>query len=373
MALFKKNENEKAYVGGKKHFIDIIKNTGDGDFLFWRQPEEDFNTKSKVEVMPGEVAVFVDGGNVAAVLESGTHELNTNNYPFISRLKNSLSGGISTFNCVIFFLKKSDSKEILWGTSTPIQVRDKVYGIRTDVRARGSYKIRIDNPTLFIEKLVGSNQQLQDNDSMNEYFRNQMATKVRTVITTFLNNYDKEFIGIDAYLEQISQEIEPKIDETFEEYGLKCVNFSVAAMDVDTEKYDNIDEAQIQAVKRIKEAQGEQEYMSILGDNWDKLQSAKVMNTMAGNPGAGGVGAMGAGIGVGIAAGGAFSNMASQMFAPMSEPNQTNQSQETQQTQEENKAEDPMETLGKLKKLLDAGLIEQSDYDAKKAEVLDRM
>ena len=32
-----------------------------------------------------------------------------------------------------------------------------------------------------------------------------------------------------------------------------------------------------------------------------------------------------------------------------------------------------MEVLGKLKKLLDAGLIEQAEYDAKKAEILSRM
>ena len=32
--------------------------------------------------------------------------------------------------------------------------------------------------------------------------------------------------------------------------------------------------------------------------------------------------------------------------------------------------EDPMEKLSKLKKMLDAGLIEQSEYDAKKAEIL---
>lgn len=38
------------------------------------------------------------------------------------------------------------------GTSDPIQVRDKVYGIRTSVRARGSYKVRIENPVLLLEK-----------------------------------------------------------------------------------------------------------------------------------------------------------------------------------------------------------------------------
>ena len=45
MGLFNnKNENEAAYVGGKKHWVDVIKNSGDGNLLIWRQPEEDFNT-----------------------------------------------------------------------------------------------------------------------------------------------------------------------------------------------------------------------------------------------------------------------------------------------------------------------------------------
>jgi hypothetical protein len=34
---------------------------------------------------------------------------------------------------------------------------------------------------------------------------------------------------------------------------------------------------------------------------------------------------------------------------------------------------DPMEVLGKLKKMLDAGLIEQSEYNSKKAEILSKM
>ena len=35
--------------------------------------------------------------------------------------------------------------------------------------------------------------------------------------------------------------------------------------------------------------------------------------------------------------------------------------------------EDPIEVLGKLKQLLDAGLITEDDYNAKKTEVLSRM
>ena len=74
MGFFSRNANEKAFVGGKKHWIDIIKNSGPGDLLIWRQPEEDFNTNSKVVVMPGEVAIFIKEGNVENSEQVGTVE-----------------------------------------------------------------------------------------------------------------------------------------------------------------------------------------------------------------------------------------------------------------------------------------------------------
>ena len=142
MGLFNnKNPNETEFTGGKKHWADVIKNTGPGELLIWRQPEEDFNTNSTLIVMPGEEAIFIKGGTVEQTFENGTYKLSTENYPFISRLRNAFTGGISTFNCVVYFVRKAHSEEILWGTDSPIQVRDKMLGIATKLKARGAYKV----------------------------------------------------------------------------------------------------------------------------------------------------------------------------------------------------------------------------------------
>lgn len=115
MALFNKNPNEAAYVGGKKHWTDVIKNSGSGELLIWRQPEEDFNTNSTLVVMPGEEAIFIKGGTVEQVFENGTYKLSTDNYPFISRLRNAFSGGISTFNCVVNLCAKQIARKFVGG------------------------------------------------------------------------------------------------------------------------------------------------------------------------------------------------------------------------------------------------------------------
>lgn len=388
MALFGKNPNEVAYTGGKKHWADVIKNTGPGELLIWRQPEEDFNTNSTLIVMPGEEAIFIKGGNIEEVFGNGTYKLSTENYPFVSRLRNAFTGGISTFNCVVYFVRKADSQEIRWGTETPIQVRDKVWGIRADARVRGAYKVRIENPAKLLEKLIGNNVPYQFQEELNKYFESEFQGKIKSAISKFLNGLEQELIGIDAYMDELSEQIEPYIDEVVQDYGLKCVKFSLAGLDIDNSKYDEIDQSQIASISKVKLAQGDKGVMDVLGEDWGRQQAANILGDLARNPSAGGVGAMGAGMGMGVAAGSVFGNMANQMFAPMNQQVPQQPAQPSQPTPSGRFApkgsgaaqpstqsldEDPMETLGKLKKMLDAGLIEQAEYDAKKAEVLSRM
>lgn len=394
MGLFSKNPNETAYVGGKKHWADVIKNSGPGELLIWRQPEEDFNTNSTLIVMPGEEAIFIKGGTVEEVFENGTYKLSTENYPFISRLRNAFTGGISTFNCVVYFVRKADSQEIRWGTETPIQVRDKVWGVRTDARVRGAYKVRVENPVKFLEKLIGNNVPYQLQEELDKYFASEFQGKIKSAVSKFLNSLEQELIGIDAYMDELSEKIEPYIDEVVAEYGLKCVRFSLAGLDIDSTKYDIIDESQMASISKAKLAQGDKAVMDILGDDWARQQSANILGDLARNPGAGGVGAMGAGMGMGMVAGNVFGNMANQMFAPMGGQSQQQQPvqpqpqqspasrfapkmqsapQQAAPTSNSTSTDDPMVVLGKLKKMLDAGLIEQSEYDAKKNEILSRM
>ena len=390
MALFRKNPNEAAYTEGKKHWADVIKNSGPGELLIWRQPEEDFNTNSTLIVMPGEEAIFIKGGTVEQTFDNGTYKLSTENYPFISRLRNAFTGGVSMFNCVVYFVRKAHSVEIRWGTDSPIQVRDKMLGIATKLRARGAYKVQIGDPVKFLEKLIGNNVFYQTQEELNKYFINEFQSKIKSVIARAINESDTEILGIDSRLDELSDTIEPFMQEILDDYGLKCVKFTVAAVDIDDDELRRrYDEIGIDAIAKMRNAQADKAVMGILGDDWGKQQAANILGNLSMNPGAGGVAAAGAGMGMGMAAGGAFSSMAQQMFAPMSSSTPVQQPQPFQQApsgrfstppQQNNtqtspspSQEDPMEVLGKLKRMLDAGLIEQAEYDAKKAEILSRM
>jgi membrane protease subunit (stomatin/prohibitin family) len=384
MALFAKNPNESAYVGGKKHWADVIKNSGPGDLLIWRQPEEDFNTNSTLIVMPGEEAVFIKGGVIEEVFDNGTYKLSTENYPFISRLRNAFTGGISVFNCVVYFVRKAHSMEILWGTSSPIQVRDKLLGIATKLRARGAYKIQVDNPQKFLTKFVGNNTApVSSQEALDDYFANEFQSKIKSSITRALNETQTELLGIEARLEEFAETVEPFIGEVFDDYGLKIIKFSISALDLDDDELRRrYDEIGMDAIAKMRNAQADKGVMEVLGNEWGRQQAANILGTVAANPGSGGIASAGAGLGMGMAAGNVFAGMAQQMFTPM-QPQAPAQSaapgpsgrftQKNAETPPAPGADDPVASLKKLKDMLDLGLIEQAEFDAKKAEIISRM
>jgi len=317
MPFLKTNPNETAFVGGKKHWTDVIKNTGVPNLLMWKQPEEDFNTNSTLIVMPGETAIFVHSGSIEQVFDKpGTYKLTTENYPFISRLRNQFSGGISTFNCVVYFVRQAHSREINWGVAPAIKLRDPIHGIMCKLRTNGAYKICISDPTKFLMHMVGSNKQSFAEDELQEYFGNEIQMHIRTLITQFIGKSNAEVLAVCQYQVEISILIEPFIRVMLEKYGIALESFSIAMFDVPDDDPNR---------QTLEAAFAQHANMRILGEDWARLQAADILKELAQNPGAGGAASMGAGMGMAMSAAPIFTSLAQQMFgnAPMVTPSQS--------------------------------------------------
>lgn len=353
MSLFRKNPNETAYVGGEKHWVDVIKNSGDGNLLIWRQPEEDFNTNSTLIVMPGEQAIFINQGNIEQVFSSGTYKLSTENYPFISRLRNAFSGGISTFNSVVYFVREADSKEIEWGTMQPIRYGDPMLG-PVNIKAGGAYKIQISNPQKFLTKLIGNNIDFETQSGLNKYFANEFSMHIadsinKTLQTLQAQNYKEVYHYVGNLLE-FSKSVEPQIQLILDDYGLRLKAFSISRCK------DEYEDPEVQKMITDKKR------MQYLGGAWAAQQQVDIMKNVSTNEGAGGIAAAGAGLGMGLSMGGVFGGMAQQTVA-----------QNPMQNQPSPATNPVMEKLKQLKEMFDMGLISQADFDAKKQELLTQM
>ena len=328
MGLFDKNPNEIFYTGGKKHFTDVIKNTSPVNTLIWLNLEEDFNTNSTLIVAESEEALFFKDGIIEQVFPGGKYKLDTNNYPFISRLRNALSGGISTFNCKVYFVNKVHSMEVLWGTDSPIQVRDPIQGIATSVMARGAYRVQVQDSKKFLLKMVGNSNPVMTENDLVLYFRNQFSQHIKSTIAKYIKSSEEEILGICAEQDMLAEKITDMIAEAFDDYGIRLVNFSIAALDIP----ENDPGRQM-----LEEAYAQRRQQQILGISWAQRESAAILHEVAQNPGTGGEVSAGAGLGMGMAAGSVFGTMAQQMFTPMQNaPMQQPVSGQSQQTTPQN-------------------------------------
>lgn len=359
MGLFNnRNANEDAYVGGKKHWVDVIKDTGPEDLLIWRQPEEDFNTNSTLIVMPGEEAIFVKGGNIEQVFTNGTYKLSTQNYPFISRLRNAFSGGVSAFNCVVYFVRTAPSKEINWGTMNPIQYFDETYQ-ELRIKGYGAYKTAVENPALLLSKLIGANTNFASDSDLNQYFANQFHQHISDAISNAIDRLKAEtgkpvFALTSGHRTEMATIIEPILAPILEDYGLQLETFSVAHLKI--EAADPEMEKAIRQRMAMDVMQGVQ-----VNTAWQAQQQVDIMKNLSNNPGGGGLASAGMGVGMGIGAMGMMGGMMGTMNGWQ------------QQSPAQSQADDPMTKLQKLKQMMDMGLISSEDFDAKKKEILNTL
>lgn len=380
MGLFHRNENEANFAGGSKNVMESIQRQNDTGTLIYLDPRQDFNTNSVITVAPNEQAIFIKNGEFYGTLPSGRHEVRTENYPLLSRIRNMLTGGMSTFTCQVYHVQTNEQK-IDWGTSTPIEIQDfflggGVIGVPTLIRGAAAFRVRFnineddDASKRAFMRLMGDQSTYTVAD-LGIMFEAEIGQKISSVVGKTLESISmqRSINAISSQLEDFAIVLKPRFDEVFVDYGLELVNFSFYNLNID-----ETDERKKYLDRLIAAAHT---------GSYDKAVQQELLKDVAVNPGAGGIASAGAGLGMGMAAGNAFAQMATTAFGNP-QPQQAPQPQGfggqgrfgtggAPQQQPVSAQPDPMESLSKMKQLLDAGLIKQEQYDAKVAEIMSRL
>lgn len=362
--------------------MESIQRQHDTNTLIKLDPREDFNTNSVITVDENAQAIFIKNGKFFGVLPSGRHEVKTENYPVLSRIRNMLTGGISTFTCQVYHVNTSE-RNVSWGTSSAIEIQDfflgrGVIGVPTLIRGAAEFRVRfniredVNAAVQTFMRLMGDKSEFTPND-LSMLFQAQISQEISDVVGRTLEaiSMHRSINAISSQLKSFSNELKPEFDQLFNEYGLELVNFSFYNLSID-----KTEERQKYLDRLIAAA-------NVADQNYNQAVQQELLKDVAVNPGAGGIASAGAGLGMGMAAGNAFAQMASSAFAT---PQQQPQQQQPggfggsnrfgapgQQQASPAPANDPMEALRQVKQLFDAGYITAEQYNAKVAEVMSRI
>lgn len=136
--------------------IDVIKcDIQDGEFCY-KFPSDDLRIGSQLVVYPSQTAFFVRGGEILDSFTSGTYTISSENIPLLNKVINIPFGNESPFKAEVWFINQISKLDMPWGTPHPILLEDPKYKIIVPVRSNGQYGLRIKEPRLFLETLIGN-------------------------------------------------------------------------------------------------------------------------------------------------------------------------------------------------------------------------
>ena len=330
-------------------------NPKDDDLFFqWSEDGDEIKNASKLIVNPGQGCIFVYRGEVKSVItKPGMIDLKTDNVPFWTTISRFMQAFESEHKVGLYFFKTTDILNQRWGTSSTIKYTDPVYKFPVGLRAFGNYSFKISEPGAFFTSIVGSkNVYSLDN------FREVMGSRIIQPLTDYFAECGYSYADIDANREEISEGLIQKVNSIFTTLGFDMTDFRIEGT--------SFDEDTMKRINRIADISAEAQAAQAAGLNYAQMQQLEAMRDAAKNEGGA------AGMGMGLGAGMGFGNMmagamGSQMMGGQAQP------QAQGQTPPPPAEDDPMAVLGKLKQLLDNGLISQEDYDTKKMDVLSRL
>ncbi|MBC2579425.1 SPFH domain-containing protein [Clostridium sp. DJ247] len=273
--------------------VEVVKYNGGPSIFAWKYPSEELGTWTQLIVNESQEAILFKGGQALDLFPSGRHTLQTANIPFLNKIINLPFGGRSPFTAEVWYINKVHSLDIKWGTATPIQLQDPKYKVFVPLRSFGQFGIQIEDSRKFLIKLVGT-LSVFDKDSLIKYFRGLYLTKVKDAISSYLVHKQVSVLEINAYLDELSEQLKEKMVPVLSEYGIKLVNFYVNDINVPEDD---------KAVIKLKDALAKRAEMDIVGYNYVQQRSFDTLEGAATNPSSGQSDLMGAGIGLGMGVG----------------------------------------------------------------------
>ncbi len=284
-------------------FIEVIEwQEEKSDRLVYQFPvhKNEIKMGAQLTVRESQLAIFVNEGQIADVFEPGRYELSTQNMPILTKLKSWKYGFNSPFKAEIYFVNTRQFLDQRWGTTNPIMMRDKDYGV-VRLRGYGTYAYRVTDPVAFMREVFGTHR-YTDTESISPQLKKQIISS----LTDLIAESGIPALDLAMNYDEFEEQCKEKVSAQFNEYGLSITDLTIENLSLPPE---------------VEAAMDKRTQMGVIGnlDNYTKFQTAESINDAVKNPS--GMASIGASIGIGAQ----MANSISGAF---------NQNQNTQQPQQ---------------------------------------
>jgi membrane protease subunit (stomatin/prohibitin family) len=237
---------------------------------------------SQLIVEESQQAIFLRDGKALDTFGPGRHTLATQNLPLLTTLISLPFGGTSPFQAAVIFVNTKTFLDLKWGTKEPVVYRDRELAM-VRLRAFGKFAVRITEPQLFANTLVGS-MGLYTTDGMESYFKDVIVAR----LTDLLGETLQTIFDLPRLYDELATALRSRVAEDFARFGIDLVDLFLGA---------------ITPPEEVQKVIDDRSGMAAAGDlnAYMKFKAAQAVGDLATTSGDGST--VGAGLGAGLGAG----------------------------------------------------------------------
>jgi membrane protease subunit (stomatin/prohibitin family) len=246
-----------------------------GREMLHRIPEEgsgEIKFGAQLTVRESQAAVLFYQGKAVHGFAPGRHTLKTANIPILTKLLSLPWAFTSPLRAEVYFVNTKVFTNLKWGTRDPVAFKDRELGL-IRLRAHGIYNVRIVQPLLFINRLVGTLGRFSTED-VEEYLSRVIVSR----LNDFMGEELTTILDLPGRYDQWAKRLRARLAEDLAHFGMSLTHLYINAITPPPE---------------VQQAMDDRSKLGLFHDlnKLLKLKAATALEKAAENPGAAGEGA----------------------------------------------------------------------------------
>ena len=178
-----------------------------GRELVHRIPEKgsgEIKYGAQLVVRESQAGVFFYNGRAYDAFGPGRHTLETWNIPILTKILSLPWGFTSPLRAEVYLVNLKDFIDLKWGTRDPVAFKDSELGL-IRLRAYGVFNLKVVQPVLFINSLVGT-QGIYTTEEIEEYLSRVIVSRLNDHLGQHLDS----LLKLPSRYDELSQGLQKR-------------------------------------------------------------------------------------------------------------------------------------------------------------------